>query len=209
MESPINPLEEMKSKVAEKLEKAINNPMFESRLIELEEKLKHVRDKFIKTGQREDIDNKQDDAIEAELLKSSAVVETLSEFQEMLNQLSVKFGKEYNWIDNYLAHENSHANIAELTGHDLIGYAVVFIKDAEGNLSNIQPLHFNKPNLSWSPEEMLMRGIEVTNAPETYGDILSEGDIESLKNDNESLLKIRKEKDKLRINQIRNSLGLE
>lgn len=209
MESPTNMLEGMKLRVAEKLEKAIRNPMYESRLIELEEKLKHARDQFIKTGQREEGNDNQDDAIEVELLNSSAVVETLPEFQEMLHQLSVKFGERHNWTANYLAHENSHANVAELTGHNLVGYATVFIKDAEGNLSGIQPLHFNKPDLRWAPEEMLMKSIEVTNAPETYGDTISEGDIESLKNDKESLLKVREEKNKLRIREVRNKLDLE
>lgn len=209
MESTINQFEQIKLEVSQKIENAINNPIYESRLIELEEKLKNIRDRFIKTGKRNPEDNAQDDEIESELMKSSAVVETLPEFKEMLNQLSVKFGNKYNWIDNYLAHENSHANMAESTGHDLIGYAIVFIKDDQGNLSNIQPVHFNKPDLNWSPEEMLRKSIEVTNAPKEYEDKLSEGDIESLNNDKKSLIEIREREDKIRISEIRNNLGLE
>jgi hypothetical protein len=209
MESAISQFEQIKLKVSEKIENAINNPIYESRLIELEEKLKNTRDRFIKTGKRNAEDNAQDDEVESELMKSSAVVETLPEFKEMLNQLSVRFGNQYNWINDYLAHENSHANIAESTGHDLVGYATVFIKDDQGNLSNIQPLHFNKPDLNWSPEEMLRKSIEVTNAPEVYGDKLSEGDMESLQNDKKSLAEIREREDKLRISEIRNDLGLE
>lgn len=209
MESLINQFDQTKLKVSEIIENAINNPIYESRLIELEEKLKTTRDRFIKTGKRTPEDNAQDDEVESEIMKSSAVVETLPEFEEMLKQLSVKFGNEYNWINNYLAHENSHANVAESTGHNLVGYATVFIKDDQGNLSNIQPLHFNKPDLNWGPEEMLRKSIEVTNAPEEYGDRLSEGDIESLQNDKKSLAEIKEREDKIRIREIRNDLGLE
>lgn len=209
MESAISQFEQIKLKVSEKIEKAKNNPIYESRLTELEKKLKETRDKFIKTGKRNLEDNAQDDEVESELMKSCAVVETLPEFREMLNQLSVRFGNQYDWINSYLAHENAHANVAESTGHDLVGYATVFIKNDQGDLINIQPLYFTKANLNWGPEEMLRKSIEVTNAPEVYGDTLSEGDMESLQNDRKSLAEIKAREDKIKVGEIRNDLGLE
>jgi hypothetical protein len=72
MESVINQFEQIKLKVSEKIENAINNPIYESRLIELEEKLKNTRDRFIKTGKRNPGDNAQDDEVESELMKSNS-----------------------------------------------------------------------------------------------------------------------------------------
>lgn len=180
----------MKEKVASLLEHASQHAIAGSRLEQLEEELGQIKEKFITNGYRTPEDNARDDEIEAELLQSSAVVKTLPEFDEMLSQIAEKYGLSKEWAVDLKAHENAHANVSEITGHESLGYAAVFIKDEQGNLSNVQPLFFGKPNLEWGPQEAIEKDIQVLDAPRAYGNAPSEYDVADIAKNEERLRKI-------------------
>ena len=138
-----------------------------------------------------------EDMIEFEILHSTALADTIGEFRETLEQIRIEFGLTQEWVDDLVAHENAHANVARDTGHEWVGYGAVFIKDDNGQLSAVQPVHFTKPDLSWGPMELITKSIEVTEAPAVYGNKLSEGDVANL------------EQDKARLEKIREQLGLK
>lgn len=200
-----NPIEKMRAKVAERLKQARNNPISESRLMELEQKLDLGKDEFIETQHRSPDRVKEENMIEKEILRSSALADNLTEYTEMLQQIRTAYGLTQEWANDLLAHENAHANVAQETGHEWVGYAAVFIKDSDGNLISIQPLHFTKPNLSWGPEEMIAKNIEVTKAPEVYVNKLSEGDELSLVEERRRLerIKMRKAPDEAKIEKLK------
>lgn len=200
-------LEKTREDIVRKIEQAINNPISENRLGEIENELKLFTDKFIETGNRTEEQLGVEKKLEEEIFKSSAIVGNITEFRIMLDYLSEKFGSEHRWVENYLAHENAHANVAENTGHEFVGYATVFIKDESNNLVGIQPLNFTKPQLEWGPEEMLRKGIKTTEAPEKYGDKLSDGDKSDLALSKQRLEKI--EEDKNRLAELRKELSIE
>lgn len=197
MESKETFLESMKARVAENIKKAKERPILESRLVKLEIILNAHRDKFIETGQRSAEAVAEEDMIEFEILHSTALADTIGEFRETLEQIRVEFGLTQEWVDDLVAHENAHANVARDTGHEWVGYGAVFIKDDNGQLSAVQPVHFTKPDLSWGPMELITKSIEVTEAPAVYGNKLSEGDVANL------------EQDKARLEKIREQLGLK
>jgi hypothetical protein len=115
-----------------------------------------------------------------EELEACAVAHTLPEFQIMVRELAIMYpgvGKlmdEVNWV----AHENAHMNVAEATGHEILGYGIIFFSEGDPALSQwgIHPCSWTKSNISWGPEEILEKRIKVVNAPAEYGDKLSESD---------------------------------
>lgn len=127
--------------------------------------------------------------------------------EQKLARYNKKFGSEHGWVEKYLAHENAHVNIAEVTEHEVVGYATVFIKDNTGELVAIQPLNFTKPQLEWGPEEMIRKNIETAEAPEKYGDKLSDGDKSDLTLAKQRLEKI--EENKKRLVELKKELGIE
>lgn len=191
--------EKMRSDIAERIRNAKDNALSEERLAEFEDKLRSYQDLFIKNGQRNPEDIAEEDQIEAEILRSSAVADTLNEFREVLEQIKANYFLGEEWVNNLVEHENAHANVAQATGHEWVGYGAVFIKDANGQLSNIQPVHFTKPNLSWGPREVITKNIEVTEAPALYGNSLSEGDEKSVEEDQERLKRIDETRKRLGI----------
>jgi hypothetical protein len=199
--------EQIKDEVVKKIEQASGNPISEDRLGEIEDELKLLTDNFIETGNRSVEQLEAEKVLEEELFKSSAIVGNITEFRIMLDYLSEKFGSEHKWVENYLAHENAHASVAEATGHEFVGYATIFIKDNKNEIVGIQPLSFTKPQLEWGPEEMIKKGIETTEAPEKYSDKLSEGDETALILAKQRLEKI--EQDKQRLSEIRKELGIK
>ncbi len=207
---PISVLETIKIKIKEAIEKAKNNSIAESRLIEVESLNNKMEDNFIKKGYHDTEDIIQEDLILAEILKSTSLADNIIEFKEMLKQIASEFGLSEEWAKDLLAHENAHANVSESLNEDWIGYGAVFIKDEQGALSNIQPIHFSRPKMNWGPKESILKKIEVLSAPRLYGNELSEGDESDLKMNNERLEKIRlnEEKDKIHIAELRGRLGI-
>ena len=204
-------LEKIKIKIKEAIETAKNNPIAESRLVEIEALNNKMLDNFIERGYHDTQDIVQEDLIEAEILKSTALADNLVEYQEMLSQIASEFGLSKEWVQDLLAHENSHANVSESVGEDWVGYGAVFIKDDAGVLTNIQPLHLSKPKITWGPRETIAKKIEVLDAPRVYENELSEGDVSDIELNQQRLEKIRlqEEATKKRIDEIRGELGIE
>jgi hypothetical protein len=207
----ISSLEIVKTKIRESIEKAKNNPIAESRLSEIESINNKTVDNFIERGYHDPEDIIQEDLIEVEILKSTALAENLIEYEEMLHQISSEFGLSKQWAEDLLVHENAHANISEFVNEDWIGYGAVFIKDEEGFLSNIQPLHLSKPKITWGPKEMITKKIEVLDAPRVYENQLSEGDVLDIELNQKRLekIKLQEENEKKRMTQIREELGMK
>ena len=197
--------ESLKDRISRSIEQAKNNPISDERVIAIEWRLNEIKDKFVAEGHRTPEGEAEEMAIEAEIMQSSAVVDTLPGCQELFSQVARDFNLGQAWADDLVAHENAHANVAEATGHDLIGYAVLFIKDEGGQLSNLQPLHISRPDVEWGPRESLTKHIEVTNAPAEYGNTLSEGDKFDIEADRRRLAEIDRRD---QIEQIRASLGM-
>jgi len=73
-----------------------------------------------------------------------------------------------------LSHENAHANKAEQLGATHIGYKFVLIKEDGG--FNVQPqANYYIPD-EWNKEKQNAVNIEITKAPEEYGNKMSHGD---------------------------------
>ena len=202
----MNHTEKTKEKVTQSLEQAKRNPIFESRITELESQLNTLKDTFIKQGSRSAEMLAEENAIEAEIMQSSALADNIPEYREMLSQIASSYGLSQEWADDLLAHENAHANVAEVTEHEWVGYAAIFIKDENNNLTSIQPVHFTKPQLSWGPKELLEKSIEVTKAPEEYGNRLSEGDDASLTEDTERLKALQAQEELAQIQVVKEKL---
>ncbi|MES2088329.1 MAG: hypothetical protein V4467_05075 [Patescibacteria group bacterium] len=200
--------EGIKSIMAERIEAAKKNPIFESRLAILEDQLGKFKDEFVRTDRRSIEQIAQEDLILGEILKSSALADNIIEFREMLTQIATTYGKPQEWITDLLAHENAHANVAAETGHEWVGYASVFIKNEAGNLSSIQPLHFTKPSLTWGAKESLEKEIDVLEAPDKYGNRASSFDRDDILKNRErlELIHAREQRDKDRMDEIRREL---
>lgn len=67
--STIDPIEEMKREIREKIERAKNNPIAESRLAELEEELEKYKKEFVERGSRDPNDTAKEDKIEREIME--------------------------------------------------------------------------------------------------------------------------------------------
>jgi hypothetical protein len=201
-------LEKTRDEISARIELASQNPIFENRLNELEDQLEKYTDQFVDSGEANAERDSEEKKIEDEILDSCALAHNLVEFKVMLEALSEKYGNNYPWIEEYLAHENAHSNIASATDQEWIGYATLFIKDEYGNLTGIQPLSISKARPEWGPKEMLIKSIESTNAPKIYGDKLSEGDVQSINKNKERLQRIldREKEDKEKIEVLKNSL---
>lgn len=207
---PISPLESVKLKIKEAIDRAKGNPIAESRLIEIESLNNKMVDNFIERGYHDREDIIQEDLIEAEILKSTALADNLVEYEEMLSQIASEYNLSEEWGKNLLAHENSHANISQSVDEDWVGYGAVFIKDDQGSLSSIQPLHLSKPKINWGPKEVVSKKIEVLNAPAVYENDLSEGDESDIELNKQRLEKIRlkEEAENNRMTELRGKLGI-
>jgi hypothetical protein len=207
-------IEEMKVRIAERVDKAIGNPIVASRLSELEKKLSEYDDKFIETGHRSADQIIEEDKIEAELVSHSALADNLVEFTEMVDQIGTKYsfdiGDVKKWAEDTVAHENAHANMSQVTGNDWVGYATLFYKNEDGGDPGFFPFVITKPKNEWGPKEVLTKDIERLNAPEMYGNKPSNSDVEDIAKTKEKLKKLeeREKQDAGRIASLKGELGI-
>lgn len=180
--------ESIRQEIARKIELASMNPLRTSRYLELEGIIRSQKDKFFSSGIKTPEDIELDQKIRDEIIASAAVVETVSEFEEMLAQVAEKYGFGDEWAKHMLAHENAHANVSEEVGFRQVGYGMFFLADDSGRLEAIQPAHIDEDPDSWTPLEVIDSGIRRIEAPAAYGNALSDADVE----DREELLRIRK-----------------
>jgi len=202
-------LEAVSARIEQALDAAEKNPIAESRLGELEQEIsKHKKD-FVERGTRSAEDEAREEEILAEILRSSALAENIVEYKMMLESIARRHNLPESWSTHMLAHENAHATVAIGTGHEFVGYAAIHMKDESGALSSIQPLVFHKPNPVWGPVESLTKGIEVTKAPEAFDNEMSDGDIASVAEDEEHLVRARQleSQRQQRLSQIRDELA--
>jgi hypothetical protein len=202
-------IEAVSVRIEKALDAAQNNPIEESRLVELEAEISNHKRDFVERGTRSAEDEAREEEILAEILRSSAVVEDVAEYKLMLESIARRHNLPEDWSTHMLAHENAHANVAISTGHEFVGYAAIHMKDESGALSSIQPLVFHKPDPTWGPVESLKKGIEVTKAPEVFENEMSEGDTASVAEDEAHLaraqqLEVQRQQ---RMSQIREELA--
>ena len=218
-----NTFEQIKLEITKKVEAAKNNPLDINRYQELEKQIVDLKDKFFKSGSKSQEDLEIDEKIKQEILSHGAIVQTLPEYGEMLNQVASQYNLGKEWRDDLLAHENAHANVSQELGYDQIGYGLFFISEDEENLDprniapkkknliSIQPAHIHEDPTHWPPIEVIENGIKTLEAPETYGNEMSEADIaerdELIKRRGE-VSKLTEEKRQRDLSEIRKSLGL-
>lgn len=120
--------------------------------------------------------NKDDKEISDMIKKATITVETISEFRLILKILA----RSDEEIQDILAHENAHANKTETLGVEHLGYNIIIIKKGDDYL--FQPFSEKCTPEEWSEEKKKEAAIQIVLAPEEYGNKLSSGDIEELKN---------------------------
>jgi hypothetical protein len=103
-------------------------------------------------------------------------VETLPEFNYILSLLK-KPGID---VSTIAAHENAHANVADVEGAEHGGYNVVFLKDLDGD-----PVYIFQARVGYPLELLMSENLDevrkkIIQAPEKYGETLSESDKEDL-----------------------------
>jgi hypothetical protein len=215
--------EKIKVDIAKKLETAERNPLDVNRYQELEKQIADQKDKFFKEGIRSPEDLELDDKIKQEILSHGAIVKTVPEYGEMLDQVASQYSLGKEWRDDLLAHENAHANVSQQLGYDEIGYGLFFISEEEENsdprniapkkknLISIQPAHIHEDPAHWPPIEVIENGIRTLEAPEKYGNEMSEADIaerdELIKRKEEvqALAETKRQQD---LAEVRKSLGI-
>lgn len=218
-----NSFEQIKLDITEKLEEAEKNPLDNNRFEELEKQIADQKDKFFKSGIKTPEDLKKDDEIEKEILSHGAIVETLPEYAEMLDQVSNKHGFSKEWRDGLLAHENAHANVGEQVGNESVGYGMFFISEeiAHEDARNIapkikkihiQPAHIHHDPKHWTPIEVIENGIKTLEAPQTYGNEMSEADIaerDELLERKQEVIARAEEKRQQDLSEVHKSLGMD
>lgn len=199
-----NSFEKIKVDISKKIEAAISNPLKTSRYIELDDTVKSQQQKFFKLGSKSPEDLELDNQITGEILKSGAIVETLPEYKELLNQVSKKFNLGEEWENDLIAHENAHANVSEELKYEQVGYGTFFLSNDEGVLESIQPAHVHIEPNSWSPIEVIENGIKTLEAPKEYNNEMSEADI----SERDQLISQREEIRKKELDEVRQRLGI-
>jgi len=185
-EAPPNQLDIIKQRVTENIDRAASKPISELRLSQLGNRLDTIKEQFVARGFKTDECRQEEREIISEILESSATAKTLLEFKEVLSQLVNRYGLSQEWADDTLEHENAHANVAAITGHDFVCYATVFVDEGDGHFG-LDPICVIEDNVDWGPAETLIHNIATTDAPRIYGNALSPGDEESIQRD-EALL---------------------
>src|SRR5258708_37438895 len=139
--------DEIRKKASLRIRKAKSHPMSPERLSAIEKQFAELHSGFVHKGAQDAEATKQEDLIRAEIINSSAIAHDLAEFKAILKELvSYGPGLHVDLIYDWLSHENAHANVAQATGHNFIGYGILFLK--EGNRIGVQPFCLYDPNIS-------------------------------------------------------------
>lgn len=197
--SPVTPhtpdwapdLEAIKVEVSGIILEAAKNPISEKRFIELEDQYHVLKDQLLDGADLAEF-IRQAEILEAELLCSTALVGTMVEFREMLEQIDAIARFAPGEMEALIAHEEAHADDANEAGYEWIGYGLIFRKDASGEM-HMQAACFIKPNAEWGLEDMLLKDIKLSEAPMYKGQELSVGDIIKAQKDKQRLAKFRGE----------------
>lgn len=107
--------------------------------------------------------------------QASVIVDTLPEAREVLELLGF-VSKEQ--MEDTLDHENAHVLRAFELGAGFNGYNFILMTDGAGNFG-VTPMSDIEIPADWSPERRLDTFRKINNAPEYYGNSLSEDDKET------------------------------
>lgn len=168
----------------------MSNPISEEEFNEISEVFRKVKKSFIKRGYYSKTNLAKEESAFTQLKAVGAMAYNLAEFKALLEELlSINHNISFGEVDSWLAHENAHMNIAESTGHKVIGYGLIFLKTFSF-FEVVQPFCLYKSDISWGPKENLEKDSLVADAPRVYGDKLSEGDEKVIVENQELLGKI-------------------
>jgi hypothetical protein len=107
--------------------------------------------------------------------QATVVVQTLPEAREVLELLKFVSKEQMN---DTLDHENAHVLRAFELGAGFNGYNFILMKDGKGNFG-VTPMSDIEIPADWSPERRLDTFRKINDAPEYYGNELSEDDKET------------------------------
>jgi hypothetical protein len=176
-----NSLETLRKEIRERIEKVRHNPISQKRLQELESRMDAIFTRFSEKGERTTGEIKEEKNIISEISRHSVVVYGIAEFrlvlEEMADYIKGFYTKED--IDDILAHENAHMNVASSLEYKISGYALTFIDSGDGNLG-VQPSCLFFMNENWNLKQTLNNTISSLDAPRKYGNSLSEKDINGI-----------------------------
>lgn len=168
-------LKKLRTEIRTRLEKASQNPRISP------DSTKEIPETW---GNRENI-------------KGCALAHNLIEFKIMLEELADLYPalRKTIEIDQWLEHENAHMNVAEATGHDIVGYGIIFRKTHPlSPYISIQPVIMQTSNISWGPEETFEKQIKVLDAPREYETTVAQGDEDGIAKAKALLAKLKSEK---------------
>lgn len=184
-------------------EQAKNNPILDNRLAALEKEI-------VELGKiKNDQAFKREDEIEKEIFAHSLVVDDIMAFKEALLEVAKLCGQDDGWVMDMLAHENAHANMAQVAQYKVVKFMVLFIKDKTDKLISIQPACCFRSDPNLSKIESIVKRIAITDAARVYGNKPSPDDENELAKDEAELDALaRSDFDKSKVLRIRKELGL-
>jgi hypothetical protein len=202
----IDNFENIKRQIKEKIDSAKDKAFNIDEFIKISGEIESQKNKFLETGGRTPEDLQKDEEIKKQIVDRSAIVDTIPEYREMLEQIAKEYNKSSEWVVDTLAHENAHANQAENLDYDINGFGGLFLKD-ENSVNQFQPFHLHEGKNNWEPIEVLEKEIITLEAPDKYGNKMSDDDI--IEAESAKLL-LEQEKEKIRqakITEARNKLN--
>ncbi len=163
-----NPFEQRKRKIIKDINQRKENILKVSDYENLVEELKEIDQ-----SPTEDLLTRKKEI--KQIIKNATVfLKSLPEFQFALEQLDRIPEKTL----HTMAHENAHLNKAEELGAKPKGYKLIILRNSKGKFV-LQPKAVYTAG-DWNEEEELDNKIEITRAPEDYGNILSSKDVMKL-----------------------------
>ncbi|MEI6490499.1 MAG: hypothetical protein WCO16_01910 [bacterium] len=164
MEKPVS-LEALEAEIRKKVEEV------KARAISLKDARKTIKaiDKLLYA---EDGDHDEELlALHDILMDSTVTVQTLIEFKMVMQNMT----DDPEQVEEMIAHENSHANVAESLGAKFIGYALLICKDKDDFVfRGVAPYELPP---EWAARKRKAAHLKIIGAPEKYGEELSDTDI--------------------------------
>jgi|GEM_PF-5775415 len=167
-------LEEVRQEMRRRIAAASQNPIEEESLNELNSQTAQIEEAFARRAIDPAIMDKKLEEIFGKIIESSALASNLIEFKILMEEM--RFPKKIRM--DLLEHENAHMNVAEQTGHRIVGYALVFVK--VGRREAFQPCILVRADISRGPKKYFVSTIMTLQAPEKYGNTLSPDDIQKI-----------------------------